>query len=1543
MTREEVKKKVYEKKVKKALKSYRFRPFKNFVFWFAGVLSSVAVVAGAIFVGIKVVPIKTYTAGKEEGYVSEEIASKSILDVLLNYNKYGLADIPGIRDSLVNSIAGSIAGNYITINSEKLNAVKFDLDKDGGQAMIEGLLNSITFNPEGLALINEGIVNLSIFNEYQEAQTPGEKSEGGELYILDTNENNPKLYYYEVDDSEQGGGSEGLSAGLSTQAKKYARAYDDNGKRLAPNGVILYYPALKDVPILDITQMLDKFIERIDIGEVLDIVLPTEGENEVLIQTLVNALKGETISNIDSLATNLLSKFTIGSFLGENSETILSGFSSLSLFSWENEVDDSIFDGKLDGDGNIIKEQAGTENEVNSLNPALFYYYDATEEKYLRAFDDEGQKLYSANYEKLYYPNLLEVSISDLTNMVSGLINIVDFGEVLDLILAETLNNGKDNQLLKVLIDALNGKGIGDLDNIANDLLSSLTLKTVLGENFELGDLASFSLLDWGSVVDETEFEGKVDVDGNIIKDEADPENIVYALNPALYYYYDADAQEYLRAFDNDGLRLVDKAETLYYANLLETPISDLMTLVDEIVNLIDVGEILSVVITEDVINGSQNPELLKVLVSALSGKGITDLGDIAGDLLAEISLYDLLGDNGLEALAGFTNLDALNWGSVVDETEFDGNVDKDGNIIKDETDPENIVYALNPALYYYYDANAQEYLRAFDNDGVRVEKAQDETLFYANLLEVPIGELLSIFGARFEKLELLDVLKALQISFDEGSIIDILLEGLSIKDLTKADTLSGLLNKLTISSLGIDLGAFSQLSVFNEWEEVAMADMPIGDGETQILEGFNPKLYYYVANPLDVDQNGKLNDTAYVRAFNDDGSVTGEFTTLYYAKLFAIGFTDMAELMQIRFGSIKAVDLLENFGGAQLGSDSIFSLVLGDKTINQLGDITSADIYLHWVLPFDSTTKDTYKLILNGLNITFDENDDNDIKAKAQSITTSMLAEKGIEFNNVRLSQFIDANTLNLLCTAINGYRDSDDYAGNYQGEPITSSTITVGDMGDFSIDYIPLKEVMGDVSADIKDLICQLVGETNFNKITINDLSIIEPNRISLGKFITNDNTLNLIREAINAYRAKNGGTEIGENDIISVGDMADFDTDYVPLSVFAEGMSDKVKTMVCQLVGEADFEKITVDSLASITNFDGVKLDLVLSYEENKLLYKILMEATTNIDTSDMSDDEIKAEAEQLSISSLGGFNVSNIRISSFLTDVTPELKKVIQEITKIDDFNDIKVSDLNKEVHIDNINLSVILGEYDSDNQTIYNILLEASGLEANAQNANSLKMTSIADFDFKNVRLSTALNGPTGNKILDALRSDSSVNLGNIGEAVNNISLYKVFGEGCFTNKVNEAINDTDLVFELVENALGTDADGNPLTGKAFVHVVDVNRVAQLKASQEAYYIHKNDGIWLLLCFESGDVNKDGANAGRPEEYFISSNTLGDLINSNSQESNFISDIIEKATLRQLMDAGMINSVKEKLYTLTLNDLISIFNGIPDNVLDGYLN
>lgn len=109
MTREEVKKRVHEKKVKRALKCLRFRKLKNFLFWLMGVIVMPVILVFTMFVGLKVVPISTYLGGAEKEYVSEDIASLSILDAILGFQDYTFDDVLSTKGMIVETVVAFLS------------------------------------------------------------------------------------------------------------------------------------------------------------------------------------------------------------------------------------------------------------------------------------------------------------------------------------------------------------------------------------------------------------------------------------------------------------------------------------------------------------------------------------------------------------------------------------------------------------------------------------------------------------------------------------------------------------------------------------------------------------------------------------------------------------------------------------------------------------------------------------------------------------------------------------------------------------------------------------------------------------------------------------------------------------------------------------------------------------------------------------------------------------------------------------------------------------------------------------------------------------------------------------------------------------------------------------------------------------------------------------------------------------------------------------------------------------------------------------------
>ena len=1545
MTREEVKKKVHEKKVKKALKCLRFRKLKNFLFWFMGVILMPVVLIFTMFIGLKVVPISTYTGGAEKEYVSEELSNQSILDVILNLNKYGVSDIPGVRDMVLDAINGSGVDEFITINEEKLNDVRFSYDKESGKKILTEVLNCISLNPNA---IGEDVGSISMLNEYEEvptAEIPETKTEGANVYLADETVN-PKVYYYEVEQSS--GGNEGFSDGGDDPVapKKYARAFDNDGKRIAPEGAKLYYPALKDVPIMDLTGMIDEMVARIDVGEVVSIAFDKmeKDENDELTGlygAIVGALTDKSLNDIDTIANDLLSAVCLKDVLGEKANELLGDFGDLSLFNWT-EIDVEVeFKDKIDYDGNIkILGESPTDKPIFELNPLAYYY--KVGDAYERVFDDEGKRVAPADQTIIYYANLLETPVSTVIDLSGELVGRVNFGEILSVLLQGELEKEDGNELIKTLVEALEGKTVDDLDNVATDLLSSFTLTKILGGEEKikevLADFGTLGMFTWGEEVAENEFDGKLD--GNdIAKEEKEDGKLL--LNPALYYY--SNNGKYERAFDNDGKRVAPVGEKLYYANLLDVALSDMLGLAPSLLEKIDLGEVLSVAFKDAL--AKEEDGLLNTLVDALLGKSINDLDNIANDLLSSFTLTKILGGEAKakEVLADFATLGVFTWNEKVAENEFDGKLD--GNdIAKEEKEDGKLL--LNPALYYY--SNNGKYERAFDNDGKRVAPV-GETLYYANLLDIPVSELLKVAGDVFGQLELKQLLGTLKI---EGGLFDALFkDGDTIKDFSSNDFVNKLFNRLSLTSLNVDFGVIDDLDAFKTWESVKESDKPLPEGQTAIdTSKYNAKLYYYVANASDVDDEGKLKDTAYARAFNDDGTAVDGVdyqTQLYYAKLSYVGFLDMAELLPVRIGSLPAVDLINAFGGASIGADDLIGKVLGDKTVSQLGDL--GDIYLHWVMPY-SADNEICKVILQSF---FTLNDDASVnELNYNTITTTMLSKSGLKLDNIGLDSFIDQSTRELIANAVTAYRkDTLNYKGEKPGVEVFANTLSIGDMVDFNTDYIALSTVAGGMSTDMQKIICQLVGQTvgseDFSKVLVKDLTIANPDNISLGRFITDTDTLNMICDAITAYRKS--AEYVGENknvavssSNITVGDIKEFNPDYILLSSVAGAMTAEMKTLIGELVGTS-FDSVMVKDLSK-ADPDKITLKTVLGeYDEdgsNAKIYKILLEASNQTIS--------KENADKLKVDALSNFQITNLTLGTAMPDANEDLKKIIEQITNSAEgsFDSITIEKLSGGITVDNITLSTVLGEYGADgknNKTLYNILLEASGKEINANNANELKMSALTNFDLSNVSLSTALSDSAKeNVILNALMN-KGVKLGDIGTAIDSLTLYEIFGKTCFTTVEAERVPNSACMFEFIEDYPVVGKDGAPVLGEngeqlkcdAYVHITETRAQKLRDEGKPVYYLHKNDGIWLLMCFDFGDIDYEAESVdyGRPDEYYISSNTLGSLMKTNEGGDNFMSKALTEATLRQLMDAGMVNFTSEKLYAKTLTDIIKQIDDI----------
>jgi len=271
-TKEEIKQKRKEQRQKAALKSYRYRGLKNFLFYLTGFLTSIVILVTALFVGLKVVPIKTYLGDDSNGVVSEKVSSKSIIDALLSASTYDMNDFPVVVDAVDELLDGLGANSFIEIDKEKVKNLDFNTD------FTSELLSCIRISESGAQELLSDFGNLDVFqNKWDIIPTESddqpqtdiagniEKTDKGELL------SNPKLYYFQkpVD-----GGTSPMSKTYSG-SYEWARAFDDDGHPI--NGYTgtqpLYYANLTAVPIVDILDLIDESLGRVSLDSIIDIAL----------------------------------------------------------------------------------------------------------------------------------------------------------------------------------------------------------------------------------------------------------------------------------------------------------------------------------------------------------------------------------------------------------------------------------------------------------------------------------------------------------------------------------------------------------------------------------------------------------------------------------------------------------------------------------------------------------------------------------------------------------------------------------------------------------------------------------------------------------------------------------------------------------------------------------------------------------------------------------------------------------------------------------------------------------------------------------------------------------------------------------------------------------------------------------------------------------------------------------------------------------------------------------------------------------------------
>ena len=479
----------------------------------------------------------------------------------------------------------------------------------------------------------------------------------------------------------------------------------------------------------------------------------------------------------------------------------------------------------------------------------------------------------------------------------------------------------------------------------------------------------------------------------------------------------------------------------------------------------------------------------------------------------------------------------------------------------------------------------------------------------------------------------------------------------------------------------------------------------------------------------------------------------------------------------------------------------------------------------------------------------------------------------------------------------------------------PPTADKLTVGDLSNgIDFDNLLLQNFLGDYNSNKEtyDLLHSIIvwGEGTVpptaDKLTVGDLSNgIDFDNLSLQNFLGNYNSNQKTYDLLHSIIDWEEGATIPTADKLTVGDLSNgINFDNLSLQQVLGSYNDNKLTydVLCAAVGmgngEMNYSKLTLAHLKGDVNFNAVPLS-VLGLDDStvNMLLKAVNASIKATEGSPITKDE-------LTITHLK----ANVFTYIALTDVLPidgnsQLYSILLQasgvtLTNPSDKNEIAQKAQEITIHslssfnMNTVNLSTIVAI--EGNEGLYNILSDATG-----KDANQITVADFASFDATKIHLSTVISS-SDNIMLDKL-INSGTTIGNLANAIDQLSLYDIYGQNCF-----------------VERKAGS-------TAPAYRY--DASQKAYVLDEQGTYEISKSSGIWLLLCFDfdSEDIERENANSiGCARKYTISSATLSAL--KNGEEGLNITNKITKATIRQLVDAGVLPSANSAIYTLTLESL-----------------
>ncbi len=351
LPRREAKIMAREKRIRRAFRVTRFRAFKNFLYWFFGVLSSVGIIASSIFIATGVLPVSVYSDDLTEA-VSPNVYDKSLISILGSVSEFTFNDFPILEKSL-------------------------------NEALGEGK-------------------KFSAFTEYQKLKALPELD--GEFKLAEGSKHSANSLYYivpqapVVPQSTDEGGVE----------PTYANAFDENGALLAglrsdysAGTLELYLTPLFSMSVTEGLNSINKYLDYVEITDILKIAGMKEDA------TVYTILEGISIGDLmvsgedGGFSTDkLLENATLETLGGAD---LLGDLGNFKFFTEYEKVVAEDYPTVEDKGGKLfITKEGEGEDEEFAFEPKQYYIEivapvpeegetPAVEGEYARAFTDEGE------------------------------------------------------------------------------------------------------------------------------------------------------------------------------------------------------------------------------------------------------------------------------------------------------------------------------------------------------------------------------------------------------------------------------------------------------------------------------------------------------------------------------------------------------------------------------------------------------------------------------------------------------------------------------------------------------------------------------------------------------------------------------------------------------------------------------------------------------------------------------------------------------------------------------------------------------------------------------------------------------------------------------------------------------------------------------------------------------------------------------------------------------------------------------------------------